>query len=87
MTVAPPTASALAVVSIQRQQEEEEEAPHPKSPPPSPPMQAPTALPASRPLTCAYRGVTYQVSVSLCFGRAHFCPLFFCVVCFVVVVR
>ena len=85
MTVAPPTASALAVVSIQRQQEEEEEAPHPKSPPP--PMQAPTALPASRPLTCAYRGVTYQVSVSLCFGRAHFCPLFFCVVCFVVVVR
>lgn len=29
------------------------------------PQQPPTALPASRPLTCAYRGVTYQVSFFL----------------------
>jgi hypothetical protein len=30
-------------------------------------MATPTALPASRPLTCAYRGVTYQVRAGVSF--------------------
>lgn len=75
ITVAPPAlrtkatttaepASALAVVSIQQQ----EAAANANAAGPSKVFQqTPTALPVIRPLTCAYRGVTYQVSLSFSF--------------------
>ena len=48
------SSSGTVVSSIQQQE------PLPVLPPP------PTALPASRPTTCAYRGVTYQVGLLFC---------------------